>query len=124
MTITVYEGKEKHEIPFEEGNTVLDVLQQGGIKSFTAPCGGKGTCKKCTVFVQCDGFSGTCLACMVAAKDQMNIEIAPEVRSSIAEEWEGDVYQPTTGQSGYAVACDNWVISWIRKRRIRRLRST
>ena len=29
MTITVYEGKEKHEIPFEEGNTVLDVLQQG-----------------------------------------------------------------------------------------------
>ena len=69
-------------------------------------------------------FSGTRLACMVAAKDQMNIEIAPEVRSSIAEEWEGDVYQPTTGQSGYAVACDNWVISWIRKRRIRRLRST
>lgn len=106
MTITVYEGKEKHEIPFEEGNTVLDVLQQGGIKSFTAPCGGKGTCKKCTVFVQCDDFSGTRLACMVAAKDQMNIEIAPEVRSSIAEEWEGDVYQPTTGQSGYAVACD------------------
>ena len=43
MYITVYEGKVKHELPFEEGENVLTILQNAGIQSITAPCGGKGS---------------------------------------------------------------------------------
>ena len=106
MMITVYEGEDKQELPFKEGDTILEALQKGGVRSITAPCGGKGTCRKCTVFVMSEDFLGTCLACTTAAKDQMIVEIVPEVRISIADQGDGDVYGPTPGQSGYAVACD------------------
>jgi ferredoxin len=42
MAITVYEGSIKHELAFEEGESILKVLQNAGIQSITAPCGGKG----------------------------------------------------------------------------------
>ena len=106
MTIIVYEGSIKHECPFTEGETILDVLQNAGIESVTAPCGGKGTCKKCTVFVRSDIFCGPCLACTTAAKDQMIVELVPEVRYSFADSSDGEICSPTPGQTGYAVACD------------------
>lgn len=106
MDITVYEGTVKHELSFAEGETILAVLQKAGIQSITAPCGGQGACKKCTVHVLSDGSSGTCLACTTPAKDQMVVELLPEVRFSFADQSGGDVYPPTPGQSGYAVACD------------------
>ena len=49
MTITVYEGTTKYELAFSEGETILQALQNAGIQSITAPCGGKGACKKCGV---------------------------------------------------------------------------
>ena len=106
MTITVFEGTAKHELPFSEGETILQVLQNAGIQSITAPCGGKGSCKKCSVNVRSDDFSGPCLSCTTPAKDGMEVELIPEVRISFAENSDGDVYPPTPGQSGYAVACD------------------
>ncbi len=42
MMITVYEGAVKHEVPFAESQTILQALQSAGIRSITAPCGGKG----------------------------------------------------------------------------------
>ena len=106
MTITVYEGTIKHELPFEEGQTVLTVLQNAGIRSITAPCGGNGSCKKCGVNVREETGSVLRLACTLQAEDGMVIEIVPEVRISFADTGEGEVYEPTPGQSGYAVACD------------------
>ena len=41
MFITVYEGIIRHELPFTEGEIVLTVMQNGGIESITASCGGK-----------------------------------------------------------------------------------
>ena len=106
MFITVYEGEIKHELPFEEGETVLTVLQNAGIQSITAPCGGNGSCKKCGVNVRGEAGCVLRLACMVQAEDQMIVEIVPEVRMSFADTGEGEIYKPTPGQSGYAVACD------------------
>ena len=85
MKITVYEGAVKHELSFSEGETILSVLQRGKIESITAPCGGKGTCKKCTVSVTSEEFTGECLACTTPAKDGMVVELVPEIRISIAE---------------------------------------
>ena len=106
MTITVYEGTIKHELPFEEGETILQALQNAGIQSITAPCGGKGACKKCSVYVRSAELTDSCLSCVTKAKDGMTVEIDPEERSSFAESSAGSVCEPDPGQSGYAVACD------------------
>ncbi len=106
MNLTVFEGKEKKVLAFDEGETILEVLQKNGIRSITAPCGGKGTCKKCAVFVSSEQLCGSYLACTTAAQDQMTVEIVPEVRISFADRGSDAVWEPTPGQSGYAVACD------------------
>ena len=106
MKITVYEGTKKYEVPFEEGNTILAALQTAGVQSITAPCGGNGTCKKCSVNVRGREFSGTCLACLTQAEDGMTVEIAPEERMSFADSFGGKVYGPDPGQSGYAAVFD------------------
>ena len=36
----------------------------------------------------------------------MTVEIIPEVRFSFADRSDGDIWPPTPGQSGYAIACD------------------
>ncbi len=74
MTFTVYEGTIKHELPFGEGDTILAALQSAGIESVTAPCGGKGFCKKCTVFVRSGEFTGACLACTTPVREGMLFE--------------------------------------------------
>ena len=106
MAITVYEGSIKHELAFEEGESILKVLQNAGIQSITAPCGGKGSCRKCGVYVKSGSTSGSSLACTTQAEDGMVVEIFPEERSSFAESSAGNVYPPDPGQSGYAIACD------------------
>ena len=106
MKLTVYEGKEKHELSFAAGETILTVLQNAGIQSISAPCGGKGSCKKCSVNVLSRDLSGTCLACTTEAKDGMVVELIPEVRISFADTSDGKVCDPEPGRSGYAVACD------------------
>ena len=78
MMITVYEGTVKHEIPFAEGETILQAMQNADIRSITAPCGGKGSCRKCTVYVRSDSFEGNCLSCTTRASEGMVVRITPE----------------------------------------------
>ena len=106
MTITVIEGSKRQTIPFDAGDTILAALQRGGISSVHAPCGGRGICKKCSVYVRNGTFSGICLACTTRAEDGMLVELSPTVRLSFAEDSAASVYPPTPGQTGYAVACD------------------
>ena len=61
MKITVLEGTKRYEVPFSEGSTILAALQTAGVQSITAPCGGNGTCRKCSVNVQSSSFSGRSL---------------------------------------------------------------
>lgn len=67
MSITVYEGTVKHEVSFKEGESVLSVLQNAGIQSITAPCGGNGTCGKCGVNIQGETDSALRLAGAISA---------------------------------------------------------
>ena len=106
MFITVYEGTVRHEIPFTEGETILKVLQNGGIESITAPCGGNGACKKCSVYIKSNDFTGEALSCLTQAGEGMVVEIEPEVRFSFADDTDGDIYVPDPGQSGYGLAID------------------
>lgn len=106
MNITVLEGSKRFEIEFEDGDTILSALQRAGVKSAHAPCGGKGVCKKCSVYVRSNDFCGTCLSCLEKARDGMIVELSPVVRLSFAEDSSANVYAPDPGQSGYAVAVD------------------
>lgn len=105
MKITVYDGSKRSDLPFNGGETILEVLQANGVKSAHAPCGGKGICKKCNIYVRSDDFCGSCLSCLTKATDGMIVEISPEVRLSFADSSSAGVYEPT-GSTGYAVACD------------------
>ena len=106
MFITVYEGIIRHELPFTEGETVLTVMQNGGIESITASCGGKGACKKCSVYIKSDDFTGEALSCVTEAKEGMSVEIEPETRFSFADTADGEIYEPDPGQRGYGLAID------------------
>ena len=106
MTITVYEGTKKHELPFNEGETILTVLQNAGIQSITAPCGGKGACKKCIVNAHVGEEGGPVLSCTTPAKDGMVVEFYPEDRFSFADRFAGRVFPPDAGLKGYGIACD------------------
>lgn len=59
MVIIVIEQNTRHELAGEAGESLLAVLQRNGFKVM-APCGGKGTCRKC--LVDLDGI-GSVLSC-------------------------------------------------------------
>lgn len=91
------------------GQTILDVIRGEEGLPVHAPCGGQGTCRKCTVYLVGPEGEAPVLACRTAAEDGMVVRLpaaAPlEVRLSADEE---DVLpiQPENGLSGYGIACD------------------
>ena len=50
MTIFVQQGNDKKELTFTAGQTLLEILREAGYE-VSAPCGGNGTCGKCTVYI-------------------------------------------------------------------------
>lgn len=52
-TVRVSWQKKELEIPFQEGENLLQILRRGGV-TLSAPCGGEGRCGKCAVRV-CKG---------------------------------------------------------------------
>lgn len=59
MELIIIESDQKQTLTVSEGDNLLQVLRKNGL-IITAPCGGKGTCLKCTV--QIDGI-GSVLSC-------------------------------------------------------------
>jgi uncharacterized 2Fe-2S/4Fe-4S cluster protein (DUF4445 family) len=59
MELFIIESDTKRKITITEGDNLLQALRKNGL-IITAPCGGKGTCLKCTV--QIDGI-GSVLSC-------------------------------------------------------------
>ena len=49
--LIIYEKQNQYKIQVREGDTILAALQQAGIGSIDAPCGGNGHCGKCLVHV-------------------------------------------------------------------------
>jgi len=68
MILTVWEQKQKRQIPAAEGQTVLQALQTAGI-FVEATCGGGGTCGKCLAQIN----KIPQLTCLTPAADGMEI---------------------------------------------------
>ena len=89
-------GKQTRE--FREGQTLLEVLRGYPV---TAPCGGKGTCKKCTVYVSGEPV----LACRTVPEDGMEVSLTPEAALTVELGQDKEVVSDGTGR-GLGMAVD------------------
>ena len=100
MTIFVQQGNEKKELTFTAGQTLLEILREAGYE-VSAPCGGNGTCGKCTVYIAGEAH----LACQTEAADGMMVELPHTAELEVALGSDA-VFACDSGLSGYGVAVD------------------
>lgn len=100
MTIFVQQGNEKKELTFTAGQTLLEILREAGFE-VSAPCGGNGTCGKCTVYIAGEAH----LACQTEAADGMMVELPHTAELEVALGSDA-VFACDSGLSGYGVAVD------------------
>ena len=106
MTIIVLSNDNTFTVPFIDGQTLLEVIRGEGVPVH-APCGGQGTCEKCTVYLVTEAGEQAVLACRTAAEDGMTVRVPAasplEVQLTAEDE---EVFIPDGGVTGYGVACD------------------
>ena len=100
MTIFVQQGNEKKELTFTAGQTLLEILREAGYE-VSAPCGGNGTCGKCTVYIAGEAH----LACQTEAADGMMVELPHTAELEVALGSDA-VFVCDSGLQGYGVAVD------------------
>ena len=100
MTIFVQQGNEKKELTFTAGQTLLELLREAGYE-VSAPCGGNGTCGKCTVYIGGEAH----LACQTEATDGMVVELPHTAELEVALGSDA-VFACDSGLQGYGVAVD------------------
>lgn len=109
-TVRVLWGKRELEIPFQEGENLLQILRRGGV-TLSAPCGGEGRCGKCAVrvckgrlavteadrkfFTEEDLNQGMRLACKAFPEGTLYIEVGGD---------SGDGFDVVGAESSEAVA--------------------
>ena len=107
MNITVLLETGTIVLPAQQGQNLLDVLRENEGLPVHAPCGGQGTCEKCTVYLSGPKGETAVLACRTPAKDGMTLRL-PSVAPLVVE-LHGDTagtLTPDPGLTGYGVACD------------------
>lgn len=101
MELRVREGNKIRLVPATEGMTVLQALATEGVH-VDAPCGGGGTCKKCTMLISDDTGTSYRLACATPVKPGMEVTVeeSQDMAVSLAgqtKEWAADGKPGTYG---------------------------
>ena len=108
MTLTVLHESGGYTLPARPGESILDAIRTHGGLPVHAPCGGQGTCGKCTVLLVEETGERPVLACRVPAEDGMVIRLpsaAPLAVETGAEEDAAPIL-PDEGACGLGIACD------------------
>ena len=107
MTITVLCNDNTTSLAFAEGQTLLEIIR-GENLPVHAPCGGQGTCEKCTVYLVTEAGEQAVLACRTAAEDGMVVRLpsASPLTVELSAREEDICFTPDEGLCGYGVACD------------------
>ena len=109
MNITILLESGAKTIPAAPGQTILDAIRAQEVLPIHAPCGGQGTCQKCTVYLSGPEGEVPVLACRTAAEDGMVLRLPAAAPLAVKLSADGDdtlPIQPDEGLSGYGVACD------------------
>lgn len=85
--------------------TVLEAIQDAGI-DFAAPCGGRGTCKKCAVWVRDERGLRSELACQIAPTGNMVVQVERAKPMTISETGLTSAFTANVSDSGYGIAID------------------
>ena len=111
------EGREL-ELPFQEGESLLEILRRGGVM-ISAPCGGSGRCGKCAVrvtrgslpvtedrrfFSEEELNRGMRLAC--CARPQGTLYVEPAGKAEKDFDVVGETVSRKAGDTSYGIAVD------------------
>lgn len=106
MQIEVTIQEKQHNLKVPENISILEALLRKNIHVLAAPCGGRGTCGKCRVYVE---GMGDVLACQTNVQPGMKITIRQEQlqekKAKIAEDGQC-VHYPPDGTDTLDAACD------------------
>ena len=108
MNITLLLESGPVSVQANEGQTILDVVQARAGLPIHAPCGGQGTCRKCTVYLSTPEGEQAVLACRTPAEDGMTVRLpsAAPLSVQLSGSVDEDGFSPDPGLIGYGVACD------------------
>lgn len=108
MTITLLLESGPVSVAAEPSQTILDVVQAQAGLPIHAPCGGQGTCRKCTVYLSTEQGEQAVLACRTPVEDGMMVRLPSAAPLSVQTESNADqnVLTPDSNLSGYGIACD------------------
>lgn len=107
MSIIVLRREGALELPFRPGQTILALLLQQRGAGVEAPCGGKGTCKKCTVYQVLPEGEREILACQTWAEDGMVLRLPEQLELVVELGAQNQDTVPTEpGKRGLGIACD------------------
>lgn len=109
MNLTILLESGAKNIEALPGQTILDAIRAQEGLPIHAPCGGQGTCQKCTVYLTGAEGETAVLACRTQAEDGMVIRLpaAAPLAVQLSADEEGTLaIDVDEGMSGYGVACD------------------
>ena len=109
MNITILLESGAKTVSAVPGQTILDAIRAEEGLPIHAPCGGQGTCGKCTVYLAGAEGETAVLACRTEVQEGMVIRLpaaAPLAVQLSADEEDAPEVTPDEGLSGYGVACD------------------
>ena len=108
MTITLLLSDRTETLSAVPGQTLLDAIRAREGLPIHAPCGGQGTCKKCTVYLVTESGETPVLACRTEVQDGMTVRLpsAAPLTVELSAKEEDTPCVPDRGLSGYGVACD------------------
>lgn len=92
----------------QQGQTLFQVLLTDCAIHMSAPCGGQGTCQKCTVYLQKETGEEAVLACRTLAEDGMVVRLPARetLEVATAENVDPSHILPDPELRGYGIACD------------------
>lgn len=107
MNIRLRCGTRTETVSARAGETLLEAIRRGAGASVHAPCGGQGTCGKCTVYLVTEQGERAVLACRTEAEDGMVVRLPAAAALAVETEEAGAAVCVPDGETeGYGIACD------------------
>ena len=107
MNITLLCGDQQNIVTAAEGESLLEVIRKQNDLPVHSPCGGAGTCRKCTVWLVNESGEEAVLACRTPAQDGMTVRLpgAAPLMVELCDHLHS-MTCASDSEAGYGIACD------------------